>query len=177
MNFERIMSPEHPAFERVCGLYQISFPLHEQRTRETQEAVLTNPEYHCQAIFEEDLFVGLLMAWETPDFIYVEHFAIAPELRGQNYGSQALKLLREQGKPVVLEIDPLVDEAAIRRKHFYEKIGFRQNPFDHVHPPYRANFQGHELVVMTYPEPWDREKYQRFAAYLTLTVMADCPSN
>ena len=77
-------------------------------------------------------------------------------------------------KRQVLEIDPPRDEVSIRRQHFYERCGFTANPYRHVHPPYRAGYQGHPLVVMTCPAPASQEEYDRFAAYLGGTVMEDC---
>lgn len=174
MEFERITAPDHPSFSRAFALYEKSFPIHEQRTRDKQEGVLSHPEYHYEVITEGDVFVGILLFWEYSGGRYVEHFAIEPGLRGQSYGSRALKALGERGAPIVLEIDPPVDEVSVRRKHFYEKLGFQENPFPHVHPPYRPGFRGHDLVVMTYPKAWSQKEYDTFAAYLGGTVMADC---
>ena len=67
-----------------------------------------------------------------------------------------------------------MSQVSIRRQHFYERCGFSANPYRHVHPPYRAGYQGHPLVVMTSPAPASREEYDRFAAYLGGTVMEDC---
>ena len=175
MELERIMDAGHPWFEQAFALYQNSFPIHEQRTREKQIEVLAHPEYHYEVLTENGTFVGILLSWKTEAFCYVEHFAIAPELRGQNFGSRALELLKRREPSIVLEIDPLVDQVALRRKHFYENLSFCANPWDHVHPPYRTEFQGHELVVMTCPRRWGREEYERFRDYLSETVMADCP--
>ena len=58
--------------------------------------------------------------------------------------------------------------------HFYERCGFFANTYRHVHPPYRAGYEGHPLVVMTCPAPASQEEYDRFAAYLGGTVMEDC---
>ena len=173
MTFERITSPDHPAF----ALYTISFPLHEQRTREKQERVLSHPEYHFDVIWEGETFVGILLHWEEEGFSYVEHFATDPALRGQGLGARALELLNSRGKSVVLEIDPPVDELSIRRKGFYQRAGFWENPFLHVHPPYRPQFKGHPLTVMTYPTPWDRGTYETFWVCLRDTVMADCKTD
>ena len=177
MTFERITSPDHPAFDRAFALYTISFPLHEQRTREKQERVLSHPEYHFDVIWEGETFVGILLHWEEEGFSYVEHLATDPALRGQGLGARALELLNSRGKSVVLEIDPPVDELSIRRKGFYQRAGFWENPFLHVHPPYRPQFKGHPLTVMTYPTPWDRGTYETFWVCLRDTVMADCKTD
>ena len=174
MEWRRLTQPEEPAFGRAMALYEASFPRHEQRLPDEQRAVLSHPEYHFIQLFDGAEFVGLLLYWEAEDFRYVEHFCVRPELRGRRYGAKALEELGRDGKTVVLEIDPPVDEISIRRQHFYERCGFARNPFSHVHPPYRKGFQGHPLVVMSAPEALSQEAYDRFAQYLQHTVMSDC---
>lgn len=123
MTFERIPCPNHPLYADAMALYGISFPAHEQRETPSQTAILTHPDYHFTAILDGSTFVGDMLYWETPDFRYIEHFCILPALRGQRYGSRALSMLPND-RPVILEIDPPVDEIAIRRKGFYERCGF-----------------------------------------------------
>ena len=45
MVFERITTPEHPLYADAMALYQISFPLHEQREKASQIEILGNPDY------------------------------------------------------------------------------------------------------------------------------------
>ena len=174
MHFIQLTDPADPRFDGAFALYEISFPLHERRTRAAQAARLSHPEYRFTLLYEGESFQGILLYWEGPGFRYVEHFAICPELRGRGVGAQALSELCGQGVPVVLEIDPPVDEISIRRQHFYARCGFFQNPFPHVHPPYRKGFQGHPLVVLSAPGPLSPAAYDRFAQYLAGTVMDDC---
>ena len=56
-----------------------------------------------------------------------------------------------------------------------EGLGLVSNPWPHIHPPYRLEFSGHALEVMTFPGGWDEGQYRRFARYLDETVMADRP--
>ena len=176
MNFVRLSSPEDPMFLPAMTLYQQSFPLHEQRTPASQMEALSQADYHFTLIYDADAFVGILLYWEAAPFLYVEHFCIDPQLRNQAYGRRSLARLAEEGKPVILEIDPLTTEIAVRRKGFYERCGFQANDFSHVHPPYRKGFQGHELVVMTCPNPLSPEEYDAFRRYLRDQVMAGCPA-
>lgn len=169
MNLERITTSKHPMYQRALALYQISFPSHEQRERTSQDAVLKNSAYHFDLIFDNDNFVGEILYWEIAGMRYVEHFCILPEMRNKHYGQRTLGLL--QDKPLILEIDPPVDEIAIRRKHFYERCGFTENPYCHVHPPYHAGNQGHALVVMSSPEGLTQAEYDIFFSYLKNTVM------
>lgn len=59
-----------------------------------------------------------MLCWEAEDFIYVEHFCVLPELRGRGCGARALGLLAREGKTVILEIDPPIDEISRRSKIF-----------------------------------------------------------
>ena len=73
---------------------------------------------------------------------------------------------------MVLEIDPPVDEIARRRQGFYQRCGFAVNPYPHVHPPYRPEYPGHELVVLSSPRALPPAEYGAFACYLSAVVMA-----
>lgn len=175
MNFQRLTHSGEPLFETAFTLYETGFPLHEQRPRPAQEAVLVEKEYHFEAILDEDSFVGLVFYWETSNFIYIEHFAISPALRGRNYGSRALNLLREKEKTLILEIDPPVEKVSVNRQHFYERLGFVPHSFPHVHPPYRVGNSGHSLVIMACPAI-SQSEYDLFSAYVREVVMADSPN-
>ena len=172
MEHIRIIAPGDPGFDWLYDLYMQSFPVHEQRLRERQEGVLGHPEYHCDLLCQGETRVGLLMWWAGPCFRYVEHFCVRPELRGRRYGAKALEELGRDGKTVVLEIDPPVDDIARRRQGFYQRCGFAVNPYPHVHPPYRPEYPGHELVVLSSPRALTPAEYGAFACYLSAVVMA-----
>lgn len=170
----RLTGPEDPRFPPAFALYQGSFPIYERRTRAAQAARLGHPEYHFDLLLEGEALRGILLFWEAGDFRYVEHFAILPELRGSGAGSRALAQFLNEGVPVILEIDPPRDEISRRRLGFYRRCGFAENPWPHVHPPYRSGYAGHPLVVLSAPAPLSQEEYARFARYLGETVMTDC---
>lgn len=172
MEFIRLLSPEDSRFAAAMALYRESFPVHEQRTAHSQREALRCDEYHFTLLYDGDRFVGLLLDWETTGFRYVEHFCIDPSLRNQSYGKQALDQLVTDGKTVILEIDPPTSEIAVRRKGFYERCGFRENPYAHVHPPYHPGNNGHALLVLSHPSPLSGEAYERFNRYLQDTVMS-----
>lgn len=173
MEFKRLAAAGGPLYEKALALYRISFPFHEQREDAPQRRVLQNEAYHFDLIYEGEAWVGLILFWETADFIYVEHFSILPPLRGRRYGQQALALLAAKGKTVILEIDPPADDISRRRQAFYERAGYRANPFPHVHPPYHRGYAGHRLVVMSCPGPLSGSEYQAFSRYLAGVVMAE----
>lgn len=173
MLFKRLTSDKDPEFSKAFDLYAIAFPVHEQRGLAHQRAAFAAPDYHFDVIEDDGQFVGILLYWDTPQYLYVEHFAIDTRLRGKQYGSRALAQLCSQGKTVILEIDPPVDDVAIKRQHFYEKLRFVANPYPHVHPPYKDGLPGHSLVVMSYPAAIDKALYDAFLRHLTGTVMGE----
>ena len=167
LNFVRIKDSSSASFSEAMDLYRVSFPIYEQRYFRNQMQILEKSDYHFCSIYEGEKFVGILLYWETCTSIYIEHFAIKSQLRGKNYGSEALKLLiRDSSKTVILEIDPPKDEISVRRKYFYERVGFVCNPYINIHPPYRKYFSGHSLIVMSYPSLLTAIMYNDFVSYL-----------
>ena len=173
MHLKRIADPFHPMYERALELYQISFPLHEQREAPSQAEILREDAYHFDLIFDAETFVGMILYWEREDYLYIEHFCILPEMRNKRYGQRALALLAEKQKTLILEIDPPVDAISIRRKGFYERCGFVENSYRHVHPPYHRGNAGHALVIMSCPAPISQAVYDDFRAYLQDKIMKD----
>lgn len=171
LHLERLTSAAHPLYLRARALYRQSFPWHEQREEASQQAILQDGAYHFDLAFDGETFVGEVLYWEVGRFLYIEHFCILPELRNRHYGAQVLELLKE--KPLLLEIDPPGDALSCRRKGFYQRCGFTENSFRHVHPAYHDGTHGHALTVMSAPAPLTEEEYAAFAAFLQNRVMRD----
>ncbi|VFF92397.1 acetyltransferase [Clostridioides difficile] len=92
-------------------------------------------------------------------------------MRNNRYGQKTLELLNKRGKTIILEIDPPIDELSTRRKKFYERVKYKTNYYKHIHPPYQEKFNGHQLVVMSYPERLSKMEYDKFNQYLKNHVM------
>lgn len=172
MRFEQIKAPDHAMYNTALALYRISFPPHEQREALSQADILGDEAYHFTLLYDGAVFVGLVLYWETESLIYIEHFCILPQMRNQKYGQQALDLLKQTGKTLVLEIDPPVNDIAIHRKGFYERNGFVENPYPHVHPPYHRQNAGHPLVIMSCPAAIGQAEYLGFKDFLDHHIMA-----
>ena len=162
MKFERLRTSENKLYYKAMELYKISFPFHEQRKSSLQAEILKNKEYQF----------NIILCWETDNFIYVEHFCIFPEMRNNRYGQRALELLNKKGKTIILEIDLPIDEISIYRKAFYERVKYKTNNYEHIHPPYHEKFNGHNLIVMSYPEKLSKMEYDKFNHYLRNNVMS-----
>ena len=169
MEIHRITQTSDPLYPKALQLYGISFSLHEQREKASQTEILENPAYHLDVICDNGEFVGEILYWDIGGAFYIEHFCVLPAMRNRHYGQKILNAY--QSVPLILEIDPPVDEISIRRKGFYERCGFVENPYAHVHPPYHHGNTGHELVIMSSPEKLKPNEYDRFYRYLQSTVM------
>ncbi|MBQ9327720.1 MAG: GNAT family N-acetyltransferase [Solobacterium sp.] len=173
IHYRRLTDENDPDYASYMELYHSSFPIHEQREPASQRNIMRLSDYRFDRIYDGSEFVGLMLNWETEHFIYVEHFCILPEKRSLGYGQKALRLLAERRKPVILEIDPPIDEISIRRKAFYERAGFYSNNYSHVHPAYHDGFDGHDLIVMSSPNMLTPAEYDRFMQYLCKAVMGN----
>ena len=170
LRFIPFKSRSDKGWAEAWALYEASFPDCERWDGTGYDRAFGDPHFEADGIWRGDEFIGILFHWNAGDYRYVEHLAVSPRLRGQNMGSKALAAFC-QGRRVILEIDPPVDEISICRKGFYERCGFTENPYAHVHPPYHPGNPGHRLVVMSSPEKLTPDAYERFYRFLLDTVM------
>lgn len=177
MEFFRLDSVQDISFVEAFALYESSFPQHERRLIGKQTALMTNPRYHFDVIKEDRDFIGILLYWEGSEYVYIEHFAIRTSLRGKAIGTRVLETFCREHSRVILEIDPPVNETAISRERFYQRLGFKTNGYAHRHPAYQKQFPPHELVVMSYPHPLTEGEYQLFRRELEEIVMKDSEIN
>ncbi len=150
---ERIMHERDASFEACWRLYVSAFPREERRCREYQLETLLHREYHLEALFAEECFVGFVAWWDFDALIYIEHLAILPQYRSSGYGRVLLSdFVARCGKRVVLEVELPVEEMQARRIGFYERLGFHLSDAEYAQPPYAG--EGFvPLRLMGYPEP------------------------
>lgn len=170
LQFIPLRSPGDRDWTRAEELYRNSFPPNEQRSPEDCLRALADPHFTAEGIRLDGQFAGILYHWHAKEWDYIEHLAIAPELRGRKIGSEVLEAF-SQGRRVILEIDPPVDDISIRRLHFYRRAGFSDNPQEYMHPSYRRAFGPHRLVLMSRPGPLTNEEARMFADFVRETVL------
>ena len=134
------LTPDSPEYDAVIGLYVSAFPDDERRPLDDFRTVLAeSPYFVAQVVSDGDAFVGFITYWDFPSYRYVEHFAIAPGLRGHGYGGDVIERLKSTTPlPVVLEVEPPVTSQARRRILFYERHGFALSDYAYEQPPYRS---------------------------------------
>lgn len=163
MESKRITSGECPEFEIVWEMYQYSFPAHEKREKSEQIRALQDKRCHLDLFYDRENPIGFMLWWKYPEFVYIEHIAINRNIRGKGYGKQILKdFCANETLPQILEIDPLTDEVAKRRWHFYKQLGYVQNPYRHFHRPYREGNDVFELIILSHKTPLPETLYHTF---------------
>lgn len=140
--------------DKVAALYESAFPLNERREiGEFFRLLEENSHFHVDVFLDGNgNFAGFLSSWEWDDFRYGEHFAIEEGMRGGGIGSQVLRnFLASGSQPLILEVEPPVDEMAVRRIGFYERNGLRLwNDLHYIQPAYSADREPIELKLMTF---------------------------
>mgnify|MGYP001342056519 CR=1 FL=1 len=164
MQFQRITNVQDPLFAPAWVLYEESFPLDERRSRIAQQALMTDEAYYFYAICENGSFAGIFLLWKTEDFVYLEHFAVLPELRCRGVGARAVRQLLSRYPAVILEVDPPSDPISLRRQRFYERLGLVQNPYHHVQPPYQAGCRAKRLLILSRPA-LAPDAFSRFSSF------------
>ncbi len=163
MEFIKIERTDSPLFPALRDIYEASFPLSEQRSLRLQELALKDPGYELLAVVEEGRVLGLIGSWNLSEFVYLEHLAFSPECRGKGLGSRALSsYIAGKTLPVILEIDPLIDDISRRRLGFYQRLGFVLTPHIHIQPPFHSRFAPLSLLILSQGRAIDREEYDRF---------------
>ena len=100
------------------------FPIEEMKSQEHMEALLADfPEiYH-----KDEGKHHVLMYVEVEDFIFIDYLFVSGESRGQGLGHKLLEKLKEKGKPIILEVEPVnyKDSDTKKRLKFYKREGFQ----------------------------------------------------
>lgn len=151
MTFFRITHP-HPYLPSILNWYETAFPADERRSADALLALLPEPDMHLCGLVAMEELVGFMLYWQWDDILFLEHFAIDPNRRGQQYGQAAMACLRElPHRYLVLEVERPADEISQRRIRFYERQCFVVNPFDYEQPPYRPGFASIPMRIMSAP--------------------------
>ncbi len=158
----KVTSDNKELFNKCWRLYTSAFPEEERRPLEYHLEALKRKEFLFEAIFDNEIFVGIICWWSFNEIIYIEHLAIEDNLRSFGYGKKILNLfIGEHLKPILLEVEAPEDDIKQRRIEFYKRIGFKLNGYNYAHPPY-SGCEFVELLVMTYPTAITRGELNRF---------------
>lgn len=148
-------------FDELFAILEQSFPKSKRRDRTGHLAEFSEERFNS-ICYIPDKLMGFLNYWDFDDFIYIEHFAVSPELRGQGTGSALMRYLAEltDGRKLVLEAEPPDDSSiAARRVAFYERLGFRLNRYKYIQPALIKGEKPIPLVIMSSPTLLSPDEY------------------
>ena len=119
--------------EQVQLLYESSFPIDEQVPYEILVEQSKKDISDMYAIFEKDVFVGMLCTVYDVDIVFLWYLAIEKSLQGKGYGSQILHDVAAyfDSNRLILnieEVDETIPETR-KRKQFYLKNGYEYSGF------------------------------------------------
>lgn len=159
IQYSRI-TPHHSRFAAMCRLYQASFPPDERRALPQLCAIVQGePRFSIVGMSVAAAsgrcpgqFAGFASYWHFGTFVYVEHLATQPHLRGRGLGKMLVEHVKAiaGGLPLVLEVEPAVDHITSRRIAFYQRLGFTlHSRFAYQQPAYSPLKKPLPLMLMT----------------------------
>lgn len=130
MNLRKVDAASDPALlEKVRQLYLTAFPKEERIPWPLVRLNTLRKSIDLTAFLDGDTFCGFTYSITNGDLHLLLFFAVDDSLRSQGYGSAILSVLKESYPTVVLNIEPLMEDAPNlpERKHrygFYRHNGF-----------------------------------------------------
>lgn len=100
------------------------FPIEEMKSKEHMETLLSEKG----DIYHKDEGVNHVMMYvETDDFIFIDYLFVSSNARGQGLGHKLIDKLKQKGKPIILEVEPVdyEDTDTEKRLRFYKREGFK----------------------------------------------------
>lgn len=152
-------------WKTIYKLYQEAFPDYEKKP--FWLIWLKNKQERADVwyIEEDGRFIGLGITMSAPGRVLLDYFAIDGSLRGQGYGSKALKALQEQyaDRQFFLEIESVYDECdnveqRLRRKQFYLRNGMTEMKM-------MVNLFGTDMEVLGHGCKLDFDSYSAVYGY------------
>lgn len=153
---------EEAVFEQVWKLMETSFPSDERWDKSGFLSEYQNSEFRSMVYHPDGKLGGVMDFWDFGSFIYIEHFAVQPHLRGQGIGAALMSELSRiaGGRPYLLEAEPPQDsDIAARRVSFYERLGFVLNSYEYIQPAMGEDEHPLPLVIMSAPSALTEEQF------------------
>ena len=145
----------------IGALYEASFPENERMPFERILKKRSEGVMRLLSIEDQDrAFLGFANITLCFDALVLNYFAIVPTEQGKGYGTQTLERLKElyPKRSIVIDIEDdgiKAENSAqrIRRRQFYERLGFRAMP-------YRVTIVGVESLIMSSGREYSFEEYK-----------------
>lgn len=139
----KIESVDMKEFKKtIYPKYKEMFPKRERRPLINLNRTYKKGYTNIMKIINDNTFVGFAILEVLPDskYIWLDYFAILDEYQNKGYGTNVIKLLKEQFKnynAIFIEIEKEglgdsneANELRSRRANFYKKLGFIKLRYD-----------------------------------------------
>lgn len=138
--------------EKIRYIYEEAFPIDERRDfKQLTDIFEINKNIGIEPITENDRIIGFIIYWIFDSFVYIEHFAIDKEKRGNGIGTEILKrFIAKTDRPIVLEAELPTDKISTDRITFYQRLGFELHSYKYIQPAYDADRNPIELCLMSH---------------------------
>lgn len=99
------------------------FPVEEMKSKEHMDMLLKEKG---DVYYKDESPDHVLMFAEFDSFIFIDYVWVSTDTRGQGTGRKIMEKLKEKGKPVILEVEPVDydDTDTEKRLHFYHREEF-----------------------------------------------------
>lgn len=100
------------------------FPVEEMKSREHMETLLKEKG---DIYYKDEGPNHVLMFVETSDFLFIDYVYVSTAARGQGLGHKLIQKMKDKGKPIILEVEPVDYEETDteKRLRFYKREGFK----------------------------------------------------
>ncbi|WP_080847183.1 GNAT family N-acetyltransferase [Cytobacillus gottheilii] len=100
------------------------FPIEEMKSKEHMETLL---DEQSEIYHKDEGPYHVLMYVEIDHFVFIDYLFVSKKARGQGLGRKLLAEMKEKGKPIILEVEPVNydDTDTEKRLRFYKREGFR----------------------------------------------------
>lgn len=100
------------------------FPIEEMKSREHMETLLKE---RANIYHKDEGPYHVLMYAELENFVFIDYLFVSKESRGQGLGHKLMEKLKQKGKPIILEVEPInyEDSDTEKRLRYYKREGFK----------------------------------------------------
>ena len=162
MKLIAITAADNDALAFIKALYETSFPLAERRAWGQLVSMIGNGQMEVGIVSDGYIYVGFAIWWQIEEWFYLEHFAIDPALRGQQYGSRVMEMFLEKAsRKLVLEVEHANNVDSQRRIAFYKKLGLDVVQIEYYQPPYIKDGSPIAMHLMVGEKIIDLYKFQK----------------
>lgn len=167
----RVTQPSDPWLGPAEALYRESFERRERR--ENLSEPMPNPHFHLQGVLWHGTLAGFVTFWRFEGFVFIEHLAMRPEMRGSGLGATVVARVARNAPLTVLETERAEEgPTAGRRLAWYRRLGFSENPQAYRQPSYGPGLPDVPMHLLSHPRPLEAREFESVVRILRRDVYA-----